>query len=193
MKRYLSCIVILGSLLFAPVLALGDTASVAIEKADVQGIKNFSRMDGPQAFAGSPVGFGGGTEPSAMAFLSEAGFASVISLRGAEEEGMDVAASRQAAEAAGMRYLHLPFDPQNLRPGEIERVLDAAADPTNHPVYIHCNSATRVGAVWMIGRVLRDGRKIDSVRAEVEQIAKNPTEAIDFATAYLGAHKDVPQ
>jgi uncharacterized protein (TIGR01244 family) len=187
MKQQCNLFLILVSLLLLPVASLAETAGAEIQKIDVPSIVNFSRIDESRGFAGAPVGFGGATEPSAMKQLASMGFASVISLRLGDEEGMDVDASRQAAQSAGIRYLHLPFDPENLAPGEIQRVLDAAADPVNHPVYFHCSSATRVGAVWMIGRVLRDGWEIDAAQAEARQIAKKPDEAIAFANVYLAS------
>ena len=61
-------------------------------------------------------------------------------------------------------------------------------DQANQPVYIHCGSATRVAALWVIGRVLRDGWDIDATREEAEQIAHKPADAIAFATAYIKSH-----
>ena len=54
--------------------------------------------------------YGGITEPSAMAELKKLGFTSVINLRLASETGVDVDAARAAATAAGLTYIHLPFD-----------------------------------------------------------------------------------
>lgn len=161
----------------------------AIEKIDVPGVVNFARLDGSQGFAGSPVGFGGATEPAAMARLGSKGFVTIISLRLAHEEGMDVGASQRAAEAAGLRYIHLPIDPKKPAPGAIDSFLKAAADRANQPLYIHCNSATRVAAMWMIARVLKDGLEPDMASKEAELIAAKPEDAIVFATAYLESHK----
>ena len=74
----------------------------------MHGIKNFSRTDRPSGFAGFPAGFGGATPDSAMDWLKAEGFASVINLRVANEEGVDLEASRAAAAAAGLEYVHLP-------------------------------------------------------------------------------------
>ena len=58
-------------------------------------------------------------------------------------------------------------------------------DEANQPVYIHCNSATRAAALWMIKRVLEDDWEIDEARAEAEGIALKPEDAAAFATQYL--------
>ncbi|TFH48243.1 MAG: hypothetical protein E4H01_06720 [Lysobacterales bacterium] len=160
-------------------------ATSAIEKVDVPGVKNFSRFDGPPGFAGSPVGFGGATQPTVMPWLRSEGFATVINLRLATEEGADVDSSRAAAQAAGLNYIHLPFDAKNPDPDVVEDFLTAASDKANQPVYIYCNSATRVATLWMIGRVLKEGWDIDAGAEEAEVIALKPSEAVAFATMYI--------
>lgn len=156
-----------------------------VEKVDIPGITNFSKIDGMSGFAGPLAGFGGATEPSAMPALKSAGFTTVINLRLADEEGVDLEGSRTAAEAVGLRYTHLPFDAENPAPAVVEEFLAAVGDGANQPVYIHCNSATRAAALWMIGRVLEDGLDIDEASAETKMIAKKPPEAIAFATLYI--------
>ncbi len=156
----------------------------------MHGIKDFSRTDRPSGFAGSPAGFGGTTPDSAMDWLKAEGFASVINTRVATEEGVDVEASRAAADAAGLEYVHLPFDPENLDPQLYDKFLAAVGDEANRPVYIHCHSATRVGALWMIARVLEDDWSVDGAREEAEAIADKPAEAVAFATHFIAAHRD---
>jgi len=157
-----------------------DRAETArVVKAEVPGIRNFSRI-------GDGAGFGGATEASAMTWLGDSGFASVINLRFATEPGVDVDASRAAASAAGLKYVHLPFDAADSDPRLIEDFLAAVDDEANQPVYIHCNSATRVAALWMIKRVSVDHWEFDRAREEAEVIADKPSEAIAFASSYLG-------
>ncbi len=68
--------------LFAATLAAFLTISLAaqVQKQNIPGIRNFSRVD-------ATVACGGATDPSAMAALRKDGFASVINLRLASEEG----------------------------------------------------------------------------------------------------------
>ena len=171
---------------FAAALAMSPGS---IEKVDLPGIKNFSHLTGNTGFAGDHVGFGGATEVDALPELASRGFAAVINLRLATEEGVDIEASRKAAEKAGMHFIHLPFDTDEPEPELVEDFLAAAGKPDNQPLYIHCNSAGRVAAMWMIGRVLRDGWTIDQASEEARSIAAKPEESIAFATSYLGSHK----
>ena len=149
------------------------------------GIAHFSRIDNAAGFAGALVGFGGKTPDSEMAWLQNQGFRSVVNLRLAGEEGVDVSCSEAAAEAAGLKYIHLPFSPQNFDPAVVEDFLSAVSDQANQPVFIHCASATRVAALWILGRVLTDNWELEAASREAETIAHKPAEAIAFATAYL--------
>jgi uncharacterized protein (TIGR01244 family) len=165
------------------VFALAVTPSVAqVKKGEIPGINNFSRVD-------ATVGCGGATQPAAMAELKKEGFTSVINLRVATEEGANVEAGRAAAQAAGLKYIHLPFEVASPDPQLVENFLAAVADTGNQPVYIHCGSANRVGAVWMIKRVLQDGWEIDKARAEAEAIGLTNPRLKTFATEYIEAHK----
>jgi uncharacterized protein (TIGR01244 family) len=160
-----------------------------VTKIDATGIGNFSRIDGTTGIAGTTAGFGGATEPSAMAGLKEYGFASVINLRLATEDGADVDASRAAAEAVGLKYIHMPFNTAAPDPHFVENFAAALGDTTNQPAYIHCGSATRAAALWMISRVLEDGWNIADAQKEAEAIAAKPADAVAFATKYLASQE----
>jgi uncharacterized protein (TIGR01244 family) len=162
-----------------------DSTPTGVEKADLPGIENFSRIDNSSGIAGSTVGFGGATQPSAMAALEREGFATVINLRFAGEDGADVDASRRAAEVAGMNFVHLPFNPKEPDAAVIDEFMAAVGNQSNQPVYIHCSSATRAAALWMIARVLEDGWDEGAAAREVDAIAARPNEAIAFAEHYL--------
>ena len=72
----------------------------------------------------------------------------------------------------------------------MDTILDRMADPGLEPVYLHCSSATRAAAIWMIGRVTRDGLSREQASREAEAIAGKPTEATKHATRYLDAMKE---
>jgi uncharacterized protein (TIGR01244 family) len=153
-----------------------------VKKTEVPGITNFSRVD-------ATVGCGGATQPAAMAELRKQGFASVINLRLASEPGADIEAGRTAAKTAGMKYIHLPFDTASPDPKLVETFLASVADKTNQPVYIHCGSANRVGAVWMIKRALQDGWELEKAREEAEAIGLSNPRLKSFAVDYIAAHR----
>ena len=167
------------SLLIVPLLcALTAPALAQVKKMEVPGIRNFSRVD-------ATVGCGGAVDPSAMAALRKDGFVSVINLRQASEAGADIEAGRAAAQAAGLKYIHLPFNAAAPDEKVVESFLAAVADKANQPVFIHCGSANRVGGVWMIKRALQDGWTIERARAEAEAIGLRDPKLTAFATEYI--------
>lgn len=153
-----------------------------VQKMDVPGIRNYSRVD-------ATVGCGGQVDPAAMAGLRKEGFVSVINLRLPTEPDANVDAGRAAAQAAGLKYIHLPFNAASPDPKVVESFLAAVSDKSNQPVFIHCGSANRVGGVWMIKRVLQDGWTIDKARVEAEAIGLNNPQLAAFAVEYINTHR----
>ena len=172
-------------LLVVAALIVGCKAATVNEA----GIRNFSRIEGSDGYAGDTVGFGGATPPSSMGWLRDRGFRAVVNLRLVDEEGADVAAERAAAEAAGLVYIHVPFDPEDPDPKLFDSFATAVGSAPNQPVYIHCNSANRVGALWMILRVLKDGWDVDAARDEARKIGLSKESAEEFALRYIRAHR----
>ena len=170
--------------LFAATLAALLTAPLAaqVQKQDMPGIRNYSRVN-------ATVGCGGATDPSAMAALRKEGFASVINLRLASEQGADVEAGRAAALAAGLKYIHLPFSGASPDPTVVESFLLAVADRANQPVFIHCGSANRVGAFWMIKRALQDEWPVEKALDEAQAIGLRSEGLTTFATEYISTHQ----
>ena len=165
----------LAALLTVPALA-------QVQKKEMAGIRNYSRVD-------ATVGCGGQVDPAAMASLKKEGYVSVINLRLANEEGANVDAGRAAAQAAGLKYIHLPFNAAAPDAKVVESFLAAVADKSNQPVFIHCGSANRVGAVWMIKRALQDGWTVDRARTEAQAIGLASPQLTTFATEFIAARK----
>jgi uncharacterized protein (TIGR01244 family) len=167
----------------AVILALAQAAAPAqVTKGEIAGVRNFSRVD-------ATVGCAGATDPSAMIALRQEGFVSVINLRLPTEQGANVEASRAAATAAGLKYIHLPFNAASPDPKAVESFLAAVADKSNQPVFIHCGSANRVGAMWMIKRALQDGWSVDRARAEGEAVGLSSPQLAAFAAEYIASRR----
>ena len=66
------------------------------------GTRNYVRLDATVACAGA-------TTADAMPAIKAEGFKAIVNLRLASEQGADVEASKAAAEAAGLRYINIPF------------------------------------------------------------------------------------
>lgn len=156
--------------LLCSVVVVGAATALAgqtdISKASVPGIANFGYISKTVACAGA-------TAPAALAEVRKLGYASVINLRVATEPGAAIDASAAAANAAGLRFIHLPFDASSPDPMLVDRFIAAVTDPKNQPAFIHCASANRAAALWMIKRIVVD--QWDADRASTEATALGMT------------------
>ena len=144
------------------------------------GVSNYTRVDATVACAGA-------TPVQALPELKRDGFASVINFRLAEEQGANIEESKAMAAKVGLRYIHLPL---RTPTAEIaDAFLKAVADPANQPVYIHCASANRVGAMWFIKRVKLDGWDTGRAMKEAEAIGLRSENLKAFALEYVGAKR----
>ena len=164
------------------IAAVTVSTRAQVRKAELAGVRNYSKVD-------ATVGCAGATDPSAMAALRKEGFVSVINLRQATEQGADIEGSRAAAQAAGLKYIHLPFNVAMPDAKVVDAFLAAVADTSNQPVFVHCGSANRVGGVWLIKRVLQDGWPMERARTEAEAIGLRDPKLAAFATDYIAAHR----
>jgi uncharacterized protein (TIGR01244 family) len=117
------------------------------------------------------------------------GYASIINLRQASEPGADVEGEAAAAKSAGINYVHLPFNAASPDPAVVDAFLKAVTAAANQPAFVHCASANRAAAMWMIKRIQVD--KWDADRAGAEAAALGLTSAAlkTFALDYVQAHK----
>jgi uncharacterized protein (TIGR01244 family) len=158
------------------------TMSLAAQKMERAGIVNYTKVD-------AVVACGGATDTSALEALKNDGFKSVINLRQASEAGANIEANAARAKALGLNYIHLPLNGQAPDPKVVDAFLAAVADKTNQPVFIHCGSASRVGAVWMVKRVLQDGWPLDKATEEAKMIGLRSAPLEEFAKQYIATHK----
>jgi uncharacterized protein (TIGR01244 family) len=131
------------------------------------------------------VACGGATSPEALEELKRRGFRSVLNLREASEPNAHVEEEGTRARELGLRYLHIPFSGANPTVEPVDRFLAALDDPANLPVYIHCGTANRVGAMWYVKRVVRDGWPADKALAEAEAIGLRSPVLRAFAEHYV--------
>ena len=163
-------------------LAVALPAAAQVRKAELAGVRNYSKVD-------ATVGCAGATDASAMKALKADGYVSVVNLRLATEAGADVEAGRAAAQAAGLKYFHFPFNTATPDASVVSTFLATVADKSNQPVFIHCGSANRVGGMWMIKRVLQDKWSVERAREEAEAIGLREPAMIAFVTEYINSHK----
>ena len=167
------------------VLALFISVGVLLsaqQKMEKPGITNYTKVD-------AVVACGGATETSALEGLKNDGFKAVINLRQASEPGANIPENSARAKALGLNYIHIPFNTQAPEQKTVDDFLAAVANKTNQPVYVHCGSANRVGAVWLVKRVLQDGWAMDKATEEAKLIGLRSAPLEEFAKKYIAEHK----
>jgi len=166
----------------AAALVSASISAQQITKDAVPGITNFARLE-------TTVACGGATKPEAVPELKKMGFASIINLRLPDERDANVDAEAAAAKAAGINFVHIPFNVASPAPDLVDRFLAAVTNPANQPAYIHCGGGSRAAAMWMIKRVQVD--RWDEARAlkEAEALGLTNSAVKDFAVGYIHAHK----
>jgi len=151
-----------------------------VVKKNIEGVSTFAQLD-------TTIACGGATKPEAIPELGKMGFKSVINLRLANEPGAQVEEEGAAVRAAGMRYVHLPFNVQAPDPQLVDEFIAAVTLPANQPAYVHCAAGGRAAAMWMIKRVVAD--HWDEERALTEANALGLNDRLrPFALNYIHAH-----
>lgn len=144
-------------------------------------IKNFLRVNKEFCTGGQP-------SLQDLEKLKADGVKAIINLRQPTEYA---AAEEEAkAKALQLRYFNIPVssaDPKDEQATEFLKITD---NPENRPAFIHCRSAARVAAFWMIRRVLRDGWKIEDALKEAEKIGLGDHPALtEFAHKYIEGYR----
>src|SRR5262249_61343650 len=124
-----------------------------------------------------------------LAKLKAEGIKAIINLRQPSE--YDAAAEESEAKKLGLRYFNIPVQFNNPKDEQATEFLKLTDDPQNRPAFIHCTAAIRVGAFWMIRRVLRDHWSIEEAEREAEKIGLHHSPHLnEFARRYINAHKN---
>jgi uncharacterized protein (TIGR01244 family) len=153
-----------------------------VTKETVPGVTNFAKIDATLACAGA-------TTPAAVAGIKQMGYASIINLREASEAGADIDGEAAAAKTAGITFIHLPFNGANPDPAVADRFVKAVTDPKNQPAFVHCASANRAAAMWMIKRMQVDKWDADRAGAEAAALGLTNNALKTFALNYVATHK----
>jgi len=168
------------------IIGLLSAAAVAaaqqVTKESVTGVTNFARVETTVACAGA-------TTPGALAEVKRLGFASVINLRQANEQGADVDAEAAAAKAAGLNFVHLPFNAASPDATLVDRFLAAVTARQNQPAFIHCASGNRAAALWLIKRVEVDKWDVDRASAEAAALGLTSPALKTFALDQIQTRK----
>lgn len=91
----------------------------------------------------------------------EAGFKTVINMRGLDEPGV----AKDEVEALGMTYVAIPVAGQAGISEENAQALATALEEAEGPVIVHCGSGNRVGAIFAAKAYFLDGMTADEAVA----------------------------
>ena len=154
---------------------------VAPAQEPQQPIRNFLRVNDQFCTGGQP-------RLEHLEMLKKEGVKAIINLRQTSEHR---AAEEEAkAKELGLRYFNIPVvftDPKDEQVDEFLRITD---DVNNRPAFIHCTAAKRVGAFWMIRRVLRDGFTVAEAEKEAEKVGLVESPHLnEFARRYIEKHQ----
>ena len=155
----------------------------AQDKQDFSNIKNFLRINDKICTGGQP-------SLDDLARMKADGVKAVINFRLASE--MNVEEESAKAKELGLRYFHIPFDSASPKPEAADEFLKVMSDSANRPMFIHCTTANRVGAFWMIYRVLKDGWKVEEAQEEAKKVGLHNPATQAFAIEYIHAHEKKP-
>jgi uncharacterized protein (TIGR01244 family) len=168
----------MAPMIIAMLLLLSQSAAVS---QGVPPIRNFMRVTPEFCTGGQP-------RPEHFAQLKADGVKAVLNLR---QPGEHRAAEEQATvEQAGLKYFNIPVEYTNPEDAQVDEFLRLTDDPSNRPMFIHCTAAIRVGAFWMIRRVLRDGMTVEAALEEARKVGLVRSPHLEeFARKYIAAHK----
>ena len=131
---------------------------------------------------------GGQPRPTHFAELKARGVRTVLNLRTPGEHRAEE--EKAAVEQAGLRYFNIPVVYREPTDAQVDEFLKITDDPANRPMFIHCTAAVRVGAFWLIRRVVRDGMTWDAALTEARTVGLvNAPHLEEFARGYLERRK----
>lgn len=144
-------------------------------------IRNFLKINDDYCTGGQP-------SPQHLEKLKKDGVKVIINLRPKSEHRADLEEAR--AGELGLKYINIPVVYNDPKDEQVDEFLKVTDDPDNRPAFIHCAAAIRVGAFWMIRRVVRDGWTIEKAEEEAARVGlQHAPHLVNFAHNYIERHR----
>lgn len=125
-----------------------------------------------------------GGQPSAahLEALKAAGVTTVIDLREAmEPRPFDEPAT---VRQLGMEYVHIPVGPHSMTEDTLHAVRNALKARSDEPVFLHCASANRVGAVLIPHLVLDHGHEEEDAVDAAMRVGLRSAELMEWGVGF---------
>ena len=151
----------------------------AQQPSDSGSIRNFLRINPEFCTGGQP-------RLEHFKILKAEGVKAVLNLRTPGEHRADE--EMAAVKEAGLAYFSVPVIYTAPTADAADAFLRITDDPANRPIFIHCTAGIRVGAFWLIRRVLRDDWTWDAALAEARKVGLLEAPHLEeFAKTYLAS------
>ncbi|QNN23438.1 phosphatase [Planctomycetales bacterium ZRK34] len=125
--------------------------------------------------------------------LSAQGFASIINLRPDDEPDQPIRpdAESDLARQRNMSYVHVPVSMKDTDASVVDRFL-VAFEQVPKPVYIHCKSGKRAGAMAMIQQGISSGLSGEQVIEKARELGFecDNEQLKKLVVDYVDAHAD---
>ena len=123
--------------------------------------------------------------------LGTQGFKSVVNFRteGEEDQPLSPKAEGEKVKAAGMTYLHVPVSMKSMGPEQVDQFREQyAALPK--PVFAHCKSGKRAGAMVMMHMAVEQGMTGEQTIQQAEKMGFecDQPELKEFVKSYVDGH-----
>jgi uncharacterized protein (TIGR01244 family) len=163
-------------------LAAAPARAQEVTKENVEGITNFHRLE-------TTVACSGAIKVTAVPEIKKFGFASIINLRQASEDGANLEEEAAAAKAADIRYYSIPFSSTDPDPAAADKFVAAITEKGSDPAFIHCAGGGRAATMWFIKRMVVDHWDVDRAAKEATDLGMTSPKLKQFAIDYAQAHK----
>jgi uncharacterized protein (TIGR01244 family) len=163
-------------------LAATPARAQQVTKENVDGVTNFHRLETTVACAGA-------IKADAVPEIKKFGFASIINLREASEDGANLEGEAAAAKAADIRYYSIPFNSAAPDPAVADKFIEAITQKGSDPAFIHCAGGGRAATMWFIKRLVVDHWDVDRAAKEATDLGMTSPKLKQFAIDYAQAHK----
>jgi uncharacterized protein (TIGR01244 family) len=163
-------------------LAAAPARGQEVTKENVDGITNFHRLE-------TTVACSGAIKATAVPEIKKFGFASIINLRQATEDGANLEEEAAAAKAADLRYYSIPFSSTEPDTAAVDKFINAITEKGSDPAFIHCAGGGRAATMWFIKRLVVDHWDVDKAAKEATDLGMTSPKLKQFAIDYAQAHK----
>lgn len=123
--------------------------------------------------------------------LSQQGFRSVINFRteGEDEQPLSPDAEGQQVRAEELEYLHIPVSMESMRPELVDEFREKYATLPK-PVFAHCKSGKRAGAMVMMHQAVEQGMTGEQTLKQAEEMGFEceQEELREFVKNYVDSH-----